>query len=88
MVRLRSAQQTSATQVAKPSHSAHTTVYPLRPPMARLFRGMQHVALVLPPLAMLLQLANSISVKEMLLLVLAAVCLFWIGRLLEGYAAR
>jgi hypothetical protein len=56
--------------------------------MARLFRGMQHVALVLPPLAMLLQLANSISVKEMLLLVLAAVCLFWIGRLLEGYAAR
>lgn len=56
--------------------------------MVRLFRAMQHVALVLPPLAIFLQLANAISVKEMLLFLLAAVSLFWIGRLLEGYAAR
>ena len=56
--------------------------------MARIFRAMQHVALVLPPLAIFLQLGNRISVREMLLILLAAVCLFWLGRLLEGYAAR
>lgn len=66
----------------------HKPGFALQTEMARIFRAMQLAALALPLLAIILQLGNSISVKEMLLLLLASVCLFWIGRLLEGYAAR
>jgi len=43
-------------------------------------------ALVALPLAMLLQIAEAVSVKQMLTLWIAGAALFWIGRIVEGYA--
>jgi hypothetical protein len=63
--------------------------------MRSLGRLLQHVGLVLPPIAILLQLAPGnaqggtvISLGQMLMMLVAAVCLFFIGRILEGHAAR
>ena len=56
-------------------------------------RLMQRVALVIPPVAIVLQLTPSadgktvLSLGQMLVALLAAVCLFWIGRIIEGYGA-
>ena len=47
---------------------------------------MQKLGLVIPPVAIVLQLVNSISLGQMLTMLVAAVCLFWIGRIIEGYA--
>ena len=44
------------------------------------------LGLVVPPLGMLLQLADVITLGQMLTMLVAAVCLFGIGRILEGYS--
>jgi hypothetical protein len=46
----------------------------------------QFLGLALPALAIMLELNHAISLGQMLMLLLAAVCSFWIGRILEGYA--
>lgn len=51
-------------------------------------RLLQHLGLLVAPAAIVLQLANAIDVKQMLAFAVAALCLFWIGRLLEGYGGR
>jgi hypothetical protein len=53
--------------------------------MRRLARGLQMVALVLLPLSMILQIAHTITVGQMLMIMVAGFCLFWIGRLAEGF---
>ncbi len=50
-------------------------------------RGMQKIGLFGPPLSILLQLAGAIDVKQMLAMLVASVCLFFIGRIVEGYWA-
>ena len=47
---------------------------------------MQLVGLTAPPLAIVLQLSESISLGQMLTILVASVCLFWIGRIMEGYS--
>ncbi|HEX7450488.1 MAG TPA: hypothetical protein VF306_23210 [Pirellulales bacterium] len=54
--------------------------------MKPLGRGLQFTALVALPLAMMLQIADAISVKQMLTFWIAGAALFWIGRIVEGYA--
>jgi hypothetical protein len=54
--------------------------------MRSLGRNLQLLGLAILPLAMVLQLTNSISLGQMLIMTLAAVCLFGIGRIVEGYA--
>jgi hypothetical protein len=49
-------------------------------------RALQYVGLGLPPLAMIMQLSESITLGQMLTMLLAAVCCFGIGRIIEGYA--
>jgi hypothetical protein len=44
------------------------------------------LGLAMPPLGIIMQLSETISLGQMLTMLLAAVCLFWIGRLVEGYA--
>jgi len=46
----------------------------------------QFAGLALPPLAILLQLNQTITLGQMLSMLLFAACAFWIGRILEGYA--
>ncbi len=47
----------------------------------------QRIGLVLPVFAILLELNRAISLGQMLAMLLAAVCLFWIGRILDGYGS-
>jgi hypothetical protein len=54
--------------------------------MRGLGRGLQWLGLAVPPLGIFMQLSETISLGQMLTMLLAAVCLFWIGRLVEGYA--
>ncbi|MFV2069318.1 MAG: hypothetical protein ACC645_20330 [Pirellulales bacterium] len=54
--------------------------------MRTLGRFMQLAGLVVPLLAIVAQLNESISQGEMLLFLVAAVCAFWIGRIVEGVA--
>ena len=54
--------------------------------MRHLGRGLQWLGLVVPPLGIFMQLSETISLGQMLIMLVAAVCLFWIGRLVEGYA--
>jgi hypothetical protein len=49
-------------------------------------RFLQMLGLVLPPLSIVLQLSGSISLGQMLTMLLAAVAAFAIGRILEGYS--
>jgi hypothetical protein len=49
---------------------------------------MQIAALVLAPLAMLMQLSGGLDVKKMLVAAVAAFSLFYIGRIVEGYSRR
>jgi hypothetical protein len=53
--------------------------------MRRLGRVCQLVALLGLPLAIPLQLASVIDLRQMLALMAASFCLFYIGRLVEGY---
>lgn len=46
----------------------------------------QFLGLAIPALAVLLELNRSISLGQMLMMLVAAVCCFWIGRIVEGYA--
>ena len=54
--------------------------------MRGLGRGLQMLGLVLPPLAIVMQLAEAVSLGQMLTMLLAAVCCFGIGRIVEGYS--
>jgi hypothetical protein len=54
--------------------------------MRGLGRGLQVLGLVLPPLAIIMQLAEAVSLGQMLTMLLAAVCCFGIGRIVEGYS--
>ncbi|HTQ37509.1 MAG TPA: hypothetical protein VMJ32_00685 [Pirellulales bacterium] len=56
--------------------------------MASFGRLLQIVGLVLPPLSIVLQLQGAITLGQMLLMLVAAVSAFWIGRILEGYARQ
>jgi hypothetical protein len=46
----------------------------------------QWLGLTVPALAVVLELNHRISLGQMLMMLVAAVCCFWIGRILEGYA--
>ena len=46
----------------------------------------QLLGLTVPAVAILLELNHRISLGRMLMLLVAAVCCFWIGRILEGYS--
>jgi hypothetical protein len=49
---------------------------------------LQVVALGLPVVAVALQLGGAMKANAMLSMALAALCLFYLGRLIEGYSAR
>ena len=53
--------------------------------MKALGRGGQFLGLALPALAVLLELGHAISLGQMLVMLVAALCCFWIGRIVEGY---
>ena len=46
----------------------------------------QFLGLTVPAVAILLELNHRISLGQMLMMRVAAVCCFWIGRILEGYS--
>jgi hypothetical protein len=52
-------------------------------PIARL---LQMAGLTIPFLAIILELSHTISLGQMLVMLVAAICCFWIGRILEGFA--
>jgi hypothetical protein len=56
--------------------------------MAAIGRLAQILGLVLPAAAIILELQHAVSLGQMLVMLLAAVACFWIGRILEGYARR
>ena len=47
-------------------------------------RAGQMLGLAVPAVAVVLELNGSISLGRMLVMLVAAVCCFWIGRILEG----
>lgn len=47
----------------------------------------QLLGLVVPALAVVLELNRSITLGQMLVMLVTAVCCFAIGRIIEGYAA-
>ena len=61
-------------------------IYGQRDSMRGVARLMQLVGLTAPPLAIVLQLSETISLGQMLTILVASVCLFWIGRIMEGYS--
>lgn len=54
--------------------------------MRSLGRNLQVLGLAVPPLGIVLELNHSISQGQMLAMLLASVCVFGIGRILEGYS--
>ena len=56
--------------------------------MAVIGRLGQFLGLAIPAAAVLLELNRAISLGQMLAMLVAAICLFWIGRIAEGYARR
>jgi len=54
--------------------------------MRQFGRVLQWVGLVIPPVSILLQLNEVVSLGQMLTMLAAAVCAFLLGRLVEGYA--
>lgn len=50
-----------------------------------LARGMQLVGLAALPLAIVLELADAVSLWQMLTLAVSGITAFWLGRMLEGY---
>lgn len=51
-------------------------------------RLLQFAGLVGLPMAILLQLGGQLSVKQMLIMAVAGIAAFWLGRLIEGYAVQ
>jgi F0F1-type ATP synthase membrane subunit a len=51
-------------------------------------RLLQLVGLLVPPLSIMLQLRGTIKANTMLVMLVASVSLFYIGRLIEGYSSR
>jgi hypothetical protein len=51
-------------------------------------RLMQIAGLIIPLLAILMQLSGGLDVKKMLVAAVAAISLFYIGRIVEGYSRR
>jgi hypothetical protein len=49
-------------------------------------RGLQLLALIALPLAMALQIANRLSLGNMLIILVSGAAAFWLGRIIEGYA--
>jgi hypothetical protein len=49
-------------------------------------RALQVLGLAVPPLGMVLQLSDAITLGQMLTMLVAAACMFGIGRIVEGYA--
>lgn len=49
-------------------------------------RGLQLLALVALPLAMVMQVANRLSLGQMLLIMVAGAAAFWLGRIIESYS--
>ena len=45
----------------------------------------QRLGLILPAVAIILELNHTISLGQMLMILVVSVCLFGIGRILEGY---
>jgi hypothetical protein len=56
--------------------------------MATFGRQLQFIGLAVLPLAMVLQLADILSVGQMLVMATMGFSAFWIGRIVEGYARR
>jgi hypothetical protein len=54
--------------------------------MRSLGRTLQVLGLAVPPLGIILQLTDRITLGQMLTMLVAAVCSFGIGRIVEGYA--
>lgn len=54
--------------------------------MQTLGKFLQIAGLTVPPLSILAQLSGSIGAGKMLVFLVASVCAFYIGRILEGYA--
>ena len=71
----------AATHIARPVFNDE-----LSDSMRGIAKSMQLVGLTAPPLAIVLQLSESISLGQMLTVLVASVCLFWIGRIMEGYS--
>jgi hypothetical protein len=46
----------------------------------------QLLGLGIPVLAVILQLNDRIRSSQMLVMLVASVCCFWIGRIMEGYS--
>ncbi len=46
----------------------------------------QLLGLGIPAVAIVLELNHAISLGQMLMMLVAAVCCFWIGRIIEGYS--
>lgn len=55
-------------------------------PLRGLGRALQLIALGMPIVAIIMQVANQLTVGKMLIAALAAFSMFYIGRILEGYA--
>lgn len=53
--------------------------------MRAIGRLMQFAGLTVPPVSIFLQLVESITLWQMLTMLVASVCCFGIGRILEGY---
>ncbi len=54
--------------------------------MRILGRSLQQLGLVSLPLSMFLNLVDVLDTKKMLTMAVAGFALFWIGRIVEGYA--
>jgi len=56
--------------------------------MRQLGRILQHLGLILLPLGIIFELFGVVSLGQMLLAVVPGICLFAIGRLIEGYGGE
>lgn len=56
--------------------------------MGAVARVLQYVGLIAPPVSIVLQLMGSINVRDMLLILVAGLAAFWLGRIGEGYARK
>ena len=73
--------------LAEHTFDISTTRHSTPPSSMRLIGQLgQRLGLVIPAVAIILELNHSISLGQMLTLLVGAVCLFWIGRIVEGYS--
>lgn len=54
-------------------------------PMRVIGRLCQQVALFAPPVAIIMNLSGGITLGQMLVMAVAAISLFYVGRIIEGY---